>query len=140
MVELSVQCALVFLCSFALSDIDVDAHHPLWSPVAAVRNESARLDPSDLTAWTNEAVFEAIFGAALAERLAAGCVNLINIIWVYLRQPLATCYFSCSFRKAIDRSIALRNLQFFRVDTVCEAADESGLARQLKLHRPLAQS
>src|SRR5215831_10144316 len=112
-VELGMQCALVVLCSSSVSDIDVDAHYPLWAPVAAVRDETARLDPSNLA--------------------AAGCIGLITVIWVDPGQPLATCYFGCTLRQAIDGDITLRNLHLLRVDTVGEAADESGLTRQLQL-------
>src|SRR5262249_29259940 len=70
----------------------------------------------------------------------AGCVGRLNIIWVYPGQPLATRYFGCPFRKAVDGSIPFRNLHFFRIHAVREAADESRLARELQLHCPFAQS
>src|SRR5262249_13501438 len=139
-VELGMQCALVVLCSSSVSDIDVDAHYPLWAPVAAVRDETARLDPSNLAAGADETAFEPVFAPALAERAAAGCIGLITVIWVDPGQPLATCYFGCPLRQAIDGDITLRNLHLLRVDTVGEAADESGLTRQLQLHRALDQS
>jgi len=48
MVELSIQCALLFVCAFARGDIDVNAYGPLRPAVARVRHEHPRLDPANL--------------------------------------------------------------------------------------------
>ena len=43
-IEFSIQGALMLLCSLALGDINVDAHHPLRAAITVVRNENARID------------------------------------------------------------------------------------------------
>ena len=47
-VELGNQYALLILRSFALGDINVDAHHPLRAAIATVQNKAARVDPPNV--------------------------------------------------------------------------------------------
>jgi hypothetical protein len=70
MVELSDQCALAFLSALALGDIDVDADYSLWMTIAAVRNEAARLDPSNL-ASAHDTVLRTVLTPSLAECMAS---------------------------------------------------------------------
>src|SRR6516225_10958752 len=69
-VEFSIQCALMLLRSFALCNVDVDAYHSLRFPVALVRNESARLDPSNRTVGSNDAILDVTFTPLLAKGFA----------------------------------------------------------------------
>ena len=71
MVELGHQHLLVLLRPLALGDIDVDAHHPFREAVAAVRNETARLDPPHLASGSDNAILDVVF--AVAARGKRGC-------------------------------------------------------------------
>ena len=53
MVELGEQRALLFLCSFALTDVDADADYPQRTTFSSVGNETACLNPSDLAVRTS---------------------------------------------------------------------------------------
>ena len=56
MVKLGIHCAMMFLRSFALGDINIDAHHPLRTAIAVVGNKAARIDPPNLAARPNNAI------------------------------------------------------------------------------------
>jgi hypothetical protein len=62
MVELGEQRALLFLCSFALTDVDADADYPQRTTFSSVGNETARLDPSELAVRTNDTILNVILG------------------------------------------------------------------------------
>ena len=139
MVELSTQGLLMFLCSFTLRDIDVDAHYPIWVSIAAIRNESARFDPSNLATRSDNSILIAVFALLAAESARLSCLAFILIIGMYAGLPLATRYFSRAFLKTVNGCITRRDLHCLRADVVCEAADESGFSRQLSLHGALCQ-
>ena len=61
MVQLSNQCALLFLCALARGDVNVDAHCASRAAVAVVRNENTRLDPTILAPRSNNSIFPTIF-------------------------------------------------------------------------------
>jgi len=138
MIELSEQCALVLMSPFALSDVNVNAHHPLWSTVTAVRNETALLDPSNLTAPAENSVLDTIFVPPLAEGAPSGCLDLPTVIGVHAGLPLAARYLGRPLREPVNGRIALRDLHLLGANVEGEATDKSGLARQLQLHRALA--
>src|SRR5262249_22989837 len=112
-------------------------NHPIGATIPRVGNESARLDPSNLAVAADDPVFEAIFRSALMESPPPDCFDLISIIWVHSGLPLATFYFSCPLRNSMNGRITLRNWYLLRATVVPEAADESGLGRQLQLHGAL---
>src|SRR5262244_3669657 len=69
------------LCLSALCDIDDDAKHPLWVPIAVVRNEAASFDPPHSAAREKNAVIHTVLGLLLSEGLAAMPLQQLNILW-----------------------------------------------------------
>jgi hypothetical protein len=103
-----------------------------------VRNETALLDPSNLTARAKNSVLDTIFVPALAEGAAPDCLNFPAVIGVHAGLPLATHYLGCPLGETVNSCITLGDLHLLRANVEGEATDESGLARQLQLHRALA--
>src|SRR5262245_52990840 len=97
MVELGNQGMLALFCAFAFGDIDDDADYPSWIAIAAVRNEAARLDPSNL-AGAQDAVFHAVLTPSLAECLTSERIYSFTVFWESTALPCAERTFLCSFR------------------------------------------
>src|SRR5262245_36141925 len=104
MVEFGHQPVLLFLGPLSLGYVNIDAHDPLWAPIAIVRHEAARLDPSNFAARTNNAVLNSIFAPALPESIAADCLEPIEILRMCSGFPFAAG--SGSPRQSVERSIA----------------------------------
>jgi len=71
-IELSEQCALVLMSTLALGDVNVNAHHPLWTSVTTIGNETALFDPSNFAARVDNSVFDTVFVPTLAEGAPSG--------------------------------------------------------------------
>src|SRR5262245_47484308 len=89
MVEFRNQHALVFFGSPARRDIDGNAHHPLRAAVAAVRNETAPLDPPYLAGGAGNAILDAVFPPLLTENAAPQLVHAPQILGVHSGPPFA---------------------------------------------------
>ena len=139
MVELGQQSALLFLHPFALGYVNADADDSVRVSFAAIGNETARLDPSQLATRTNDAILYIIFAPALTERLAAELFYPSYVVAVHASQAFAACYLGSAFRKAVDGRIAGRNLHDLRVGVIRVATNEASLCCQGKLYVALGQ-
>src|SRR5262249_7474208 len=75
------------LGTLALSHIDVDAHHPLRTPIFIVRNGTASLDPSDLAGWEDNAILSVVLLPPVGKGLFAKPFRPRKILRVYPRSP-----------------------------------------------------
>ena len=106
---------------------------------AAIGNETARLDPSQLATRTNDAILYIVFAPALTKRLAAELFYPSYVVAVHASQAFAACYLGSAFRKAVDGRIAVRNLHDLRVGVIRVATNEANLCCQGKLYVALGQ-
>src|SRR5262249_49524563 len=89
MVQLGNQYALAFLCTFALSHIYADPHHPRGAPVTIVRKGTAPLDPTHLAIRANNAVFNVGLVLPIGKDLIAKGFHASQIVWMYPGPPFA---------------------------------------------------
>src|SRR5262249_33463058 len=66
MVEFGIQDFAGLLGSLALGNVDVDADHPLGVPRGIVRDEAARLNPSQPAIRANNSVLKIMFAPPVA--------------------------------------------------------------------------
>src|SRR5262249_52865505 len=102
MVEFGVQRALALFRSFALCDVDVDAHHALRVTITIVRDEAARLDPPHSTVQENNAVLHIVFAPPLTECMTAKSFQAPHIIWVHPILPLTARRLGCPLGQSVD--------------------------------------
>ena len=88
MVEFRDQQVLVLFRPLAFGDIDIGADHALWASIAVVRKKSARLDPPDLAARTNDAILRPVLAPPLSKGLAAECIKVGEIIGMHTGLPI----------------------------------------------------
>ena len=91
---------------FALGDINVDADEAFRASVAIVRDESACLDPPNLSTRANNAIIRFVLWQPLCESLAEKSVKARKIVWMHTGPPVVTPDFRSSFRKTMYRYAA----------------------------------
>src|SRR5262249_41393181 len=76
--ELRMALGECLLCLPALCDIDDDTKHPLWVPIAIVRNEAASFDPPHSAAREKNAVIHTVLDLPLSEGLISTPFQHLN--------------------------------------------------------------
>ena len=131
------QHPLMFFCSFAFGDINVDAYHTLGLAIPAVRNKVARLDPANLSSRADDTILRAILVPSVAESLAPELLHGRTILGMHTSLPFAALDLGSPVGKAMNRSVAFRDLNFVNGDIECETADAGGLSCKRELHAAL---
>src|SRR5215475_3639379 len=138
-VELGIEDIPMLLRLLALGDIDIDAYHALWRAIVAIHDETARLDPAQLT-FAHEAVFDAVFAPAFVECLQTTVFDPLQILWMNARPPQPAGTHVGPFGQTMYRGVALGNLHGIGVDVIGIATDQGSLARQRQLQVAFGQS
>src|SRR5262245_41010669 len=118
MVELSIQCALLFICAFARGDIDVNAYRPLRRAVTRIRHKHPRLDPANFVSWANHSVLPTVRRPPPAKGATPKSFPSHAVLRVHTCLPFAARNFGDSIWEAVDGSVTRGNLQPLRVDII----------------------
>ena len=94
-IELRVALGEPILGLFAVRVIDADAKDPLRTSFAVEGNETACLDPSNLSARPNDTILYAVLAPPIAESLASSKVRSLYVLWVQAGEAPAARNFLC---------------------------------------------
>ena len=127
MVELGQQQPLMIFGMTALSHVDIETDHALWSLVSAIHYQAARLDPAYLSSWTNDAILDAVLFPTFAKGLRPEILDPVAVIRMSSISPVVAPRFGRSLGQTVKGSLAFRDLHRVATDVIGISANAGGL-------------
>ena len=123
----------------AFCDVDVGAGYTLCGTVTIVRYEAAGLDPSDLTAGTDNTVLARVFAAPAINISLEVRLQPWQIIRVNSSSPIGAAGLYGSLRQVVDSRVTRRNLHVPRANVERKASHQSNFSSDGELCVALCQ-